>query len=69
MDDNRLDPETEKAVREAMDQAELDVRNDGILGMVLYLRTTYKAFRKSGFSKKQSQAFTELLYRSLLIRG
>lgn len=68
MDDDRIDPETEKALRDAMDEAEKDVRLDGITSMAAYMRQSYEAFRKTGFNRKQSFSFTVLLYQNLLSR-
>lgn len=68
MDDNGLDPETETALRAALDQAEQDVRADGILSMATYLKTTYDAWINVGFTKKQAFKFTEKLYEGLLRR-
>lgn len=68
MGDDRIDPETEKALRDAMDQAEQDVRKDGVTSMAAYIRQTYEAFRKTGFNRKQSFSFTVLFYQSLINR-
>ena len=68
MDDNRLDPETEKALKAALDQAEQDVRADGILSMSVYLWATYESWLKVGFNKKQAYKLTEKLYEGLLRR-
>jgi len=69
MEDNGLDPETEKALRDAMDQAEQEVRNDGVASMAAYMRRTYLSFRETGFGKVPSYVFTLLLYRNLIHRG
>lgn len=70
MDDkDKLDPETQKALDEAMEQAAKDVRDDGVASMAAYMRTTYQAFRKCGFGRAQSYGFTALLYQNLLRRG
>lgn len=68
MENNGLDPETEKTLRDAMTQAEQDVRSDGVASMAAYMRQTYEAFRKTGFTRRQSFSFTALLYQSLLSR-
>jgi hypothetical protein len=67
--DEQLDPETEKALRDAMDEAADEVRDDGITNMAAYMRRSYEAFRKCGFSRRQSFSFTMVLYQSLLSRG
>jgi len=69
MEDNGLDPETEKALRDTMSQAEKDVQNDGVNEMAAYMRRTYLSFRETGFGRAQSYLFTALLYRSLIRRG
>lgn len=69
MENNGLDPETEKALRDAMSQAEKDVRNDGVKEMAAYMRRTYLSFRQTGFGRAQSYLFTFTLYRSLIHRG
>lgn len=69
MENNGLDPETEKALRDAMSQAEKDVRNDGVKEMAAYMRRTYLSFRQTGFGRAQAYLFTVLLYRSLIRRG
>lgn len=68
MEDHGLDPETEKALRDAMDQAEQDVRVDGIISMASYLWTANEAFIKVGFTKEQAFIFTRDLYSGLLKR-
>jgi hypothetical protein len=64
-----IDPETEKELREAMESATEDVRKDGIVSMAAYMRSTYEAFRKTGFGRLQSFVFSLTLYKSLLNRG
>lgn len=68
MGDDRIDPETEKAMRDAMDQAEKDVRQDGVDSMAAYMRQTYEAYQKAGFGRTASFVFTIMLYRGLLSR-
>lgn len=68
MADDRLDPEIEKAMRDALDQAEQDVRKDGVTSMAAYMRQTYEAYRVAGWGRPQAFFFTVLLYRALLGR-
>jgi len=68
-DEGKLDPETEKSIEDVMDQAVREVRDDGITDIAAYMRRTYEAFRKLGFSRRQSFSFTILLYQSLISRG
>ena len=67
--DDGLDPETEKELRDAMDAATEDVRSDGVTSMAAYMRSTFNAFRKTGFGRTESFIFTLTLYRNLLARG
>lgn len=64
-----LDPETEKSLRDALNAAAEDVRQDGITDMAAYMRSTYKAFQDVGFGRVQSFAFTIVFYRTLMNRG
>jgi hypothetical protein len=63
-----LDPDTEKALREAMDQAEQDVRADGIVSMATYLKTAMDAYTNVGFTQEQAFELTRDLYKGLLTR-
>ena len=64
--DKPVDPETESAIRDAMDQAIDDMHNEGIIQLARYMKNNYQAFRKQGFSRKNSFTFTILLYQSIL---
>lgn len=69
MANDGLDPQTEEAVRDALDEAAQNVREDGIVSMANYLRKTYEAFHNTGFTEEQSYNFAVLLYSNLLSRG
>jgi len=68
-DDTPLDPETERELRDTMDQAGRNAREDGMLEMAKYLRRQYLLFRTQGFSKRQSFQMTSYLYQVMLMRG
>lgn len=68
-DDTPLDPETERELRDTMDQAGRDVREDGMLDTAKYIRRNYLIFRAQGFSRKQSFQMTSMLYQLMLMRG
>jgi hypothetical protein len=67
--DKPVDPETESVIRDAMGQAIDDMRDEGITQLAKYMRNNYQAFRKQGFSRKNSFTFTVILYQSLLYHG
>lgn len=68
-DDTPLDPETERELRDTMDQAGRDVREDGMLDTAKYIRRNYLIFRAQGFSRRQSFKMTSMLYQLILMRG
>lgn len=67
--DKPVDPEIELAIREAMDKATEDMRDEGITSLAKYMKKNYDAYRELGFSRKNSFTFTVLLYQSVLQHG
>lgn len=67
--DKPVDPEIELEIQEAMDKATEDMRDENATSMAKYMMSNYKAFRKQGFSRKHSFAFTVILFQSLLAHG
>lgn len=68
-DDQGLDPETEQELRDTMDEAQRNARNDGMLEMARYIRRNYAMFRSQGFSRKQAFTLTAVLYQVMLAKG
>lgn len=66
VDDNQLDPETEKELRAAMDSAAQEERKGNTVELAQYMRDNYLAYRAKGFSRKQAWTFTILLYQNLI---
>lgn len=69
MDDKPVDPDTERELQDTMEQVVKDMRDEGITQLAKYMRSNYKAFRKQGFTRKESFTFTALLFQNLLIHG
>lgn len=67
--DTPLDPETERELRETMEQAGRDAREDGMLDMAKYVRRQYVCFRAQGFTRRQAFQMASMLYQLLLVRG
>lgn len=66
LDRDKLDPENERALSEAMDKAIDVARAEGLASVSRYMRDAYDSFRAKGFTRVQAYAFTILLYKSLL---
>jgi len=67
--DKPVDPATERELQDTMDQALREMQNENTASLARYLRGNYKAFRKVGFSRKESFTFTALLFQTLLAHG
>lgn len=67
--DKPVDPETEREVQSAMDNAVEDMRDEGAASLARYLRNSYTAFRKQGFSRRHAFTFTVILFQNLLAHG
>jgi hypothetical protein len=67
--DKPVDPDTAREVQDAMDEAMKEMRDEGVTQLARYMKSNYTAFRKQGFSRKQSFSFTILLYQNLLLHG
>lgn len=68
-EDQPLDPETEREMRETMGQAQASVREEGMHQMARYIRRNYLVFRGQGFSRRQSFTLISVLYQNLLMQG
>lgn len=67
--DKPVDPQTERELQDTLNQAVDDMRDEGITQLAKYMKNNYRAFRKQGFSRKNSFTFTVLLYQSMLHHG
>lgn len=69
MDDKPVDPATEREIKDTMDEAIEDMRNEGMVSLAKYVRNNYVTFRKAGFNRKNSFTLTVILFQNLLAHG
>lgn len=69
MDDKPVDPATEREIKDTMDEAIEEMRNEGVASLAKYIHSNYAAFRKQGFNRKNSFTLTAILFQNLLAHG
>ena len=67
--DKPVDPATEQELKDTMDKAIEDMRNEGVESLAKYMYSNYRSFRRNGFSRRNAFTLTALLFQNLLVRG